>query len=87
MSKVKVEAFLSNPASSGDASLSRLLKGIEEEFGDKVEIVIYREHTELLEEYDLTITPAVVVEELVKVVGVCPSKETLISALRDAGLE
>jgi hypothetical protein len=78
---------MSTPATPGDAALSRLLKEIEEELGGKVEIVAYREHNELFEGYNLTTTPAVVVEELVRIVGVCPSKETLISALQDAGLE
>lgn len=87
MSRLKIEAFLSTSASPGDASLSRLLEEIKEEFGDKVEITIHRGHGRLFEEYNLTTTPAVVVEELVKITGFCPSKETLISALRDAGLE
>ena len=87
MSQVKIEAFLSTSAGSGDASLSRLLEEIEKEFGNKVEITIHRGHNKLFEEYNLTTAPAVVVEELVKIMGVCPSKETLISALRDAGLE
>jgi len=87
VSRVKVEAFLSVPTCSGGVSLSKLLREIKQEFGDKVEIVTYEGHNELFEEYNLTTAPAVVVEELVKIMGVCPSKETLISALRDAGLE
>ena len=87
MSKVKIEAFLSVPTCSGGVSLSRLLKEIEREFGDKVEIVIYEGQNELFEEYGLTSAPAVVVGELVRIMGVCPSKESLVSALREAGLE
>ena len=87
MSKIKVETFLSVPTCSGGVSLSKLLKEIQDEFGDKVEIVTYRGRHELYEKYNLTAAPAVVVGELVKIMGVCPSKETLISALREAGLE
>ena len=87
MSKVRVEAFVSQPACSGGVSLSRILKEIEEEFSDKVEIVTYEGHNELFEEYGLTSAPAVVVGELVRIMGVCPSKESLVSALREAGLE
>lgn len=87
MSKVKIEAFLSVPTCSGGVSLSRLLKEIEREFGDKVEIVTYEGQNELFEEYGLTLAPAVVVGELVRIMGVCPSKESLVSALREAGLE
>jgi len=87
MSKVKIEAFLSIPTCSGGVSLSKLLKEIEEEFGDKVEVITYKGHNELFEKYNLTAAPAVVVGELVRIMGVCPSKESLISALREAGLE
>ena len=86
MSKVKIEVFFSTSADSKNTSISELLKEIEEEFGDEVEIVTYEEHNELFEEYNLTVTPAVVVEELIKIIGLCPSKESLVSALRATGL-
>jgi hypothetical protein len=87
MSKVKVEAFLSIPTCSGGVSLTKLLKEIEQEYGDKVEVVIYKGRNELFEKYGLTAAPAVVVGGLVRIMGVCPSKESLVSALREAGLE
>ena len=87
MNKVKIEAFLSIPTCSGGVSLSKLLKEIEEEFGDKVEVIIYKGRNELFEKYNLTSAPAVVVGDLVRMMGVCPSKESLISALRETGLE
>ena len=87
MSKVKVEAFLSIPTCSGGVSLSKLLKEIEEEFGGKVEVITYKGRHELFEQYNLTAAPAVVIGELVRMMGVCPSKESLISALREAGLD
>ena len=87
MNKIKIEAFLSIPTCSGGVSLSKLLKEIEAEFGDKVEVVVYKGRHELFEKYNLTAAPAVVVGDLVRIMGVCPSKETLISALREAGLE
>ena len=87
MSKVKIEAFLSVPTCSGGVSLSKLLKEIEGEFGDKVEVITYKGRNELYERYNLSAAPAVVVGELVRIMGVCPSKESLISALREAGLD
>ena len=84
---MKVEAFLSVPPCSGGVTLQKLLKEIEEEFGDKVEVVIYRGPHKLLEEYNLTAAPALVVGGLVKIAGLCPSKETVVSALRETGLE
>ena len=49
MNRVKIEAFLSVPTCSGGVSLSRLLKEIEEEFGDKVEVITYKGRNELFE--------------------------------------
>ena len=87
MSKIKVEAFLSIPTCSGGVSLSKLLREIEEESGDKVEVITYKGRNELFEKYNLTAAPAVVVGGLVRIMGVCPSKESLISAMRETGLE
>lgn len=87
MSKIKIEAFLSVPTCSGGISLSRLLKEIQSEYGDKVEVTIYKGRGELFQKYNLTVAPALVVGDLVRIMGVCPSKETLVSALRECGLE
>jgi len=87
MSKVRIEAFLSIPTCSGGISLSKLLKEIEGELGDKVEITIYRGRHELYQKYNLTVAPAVVIGRLVRIMGVCPSKETLIAALQEAVLD
>jgi hypothetical protein len=87
MNKVKVEVFLSVPTCSGGISLSRLLGEIEREFGDKVEIVTYKGRNELFEKYNLTTAPALIIGGLVRIMGLCPSKESLISALKEAGLE
>ncbi len=87
MSKVRIETFLSIPTCSGGISLSKLLKEIESELGDKVKIIIYRGRHELYQKYNLTAAPAVVIGGLVRIMGVCPSKETLITALLEAGLD
>ena len=87
MSKVKIEAFLSVPTCSGGVNLTRLLNEIKREFGDKVEIVTHKGRNELFEKYHLTTAPALVVGGLVRIMGLCPSKDSLVSALREAGLE
>jgi hypothetical protein len=87
MSKVKLEVFFSTSNDSNDVCLSRLLDEIKEEFDDKVDITNTKGQNELFNEYCLTATPAVVIEEMVKIMGFCPSKETLVSALRESGLE
>jgi len=87
VNKVKIEVFLSVPTCSGGVNLTRLLGEIEQEFSDKVEIVTYKGRHELFEKYNLTTIPALVVGGLVRIMGLCPSKESLISALKEADLE
>ncbi len=41
MSKIRIEAFVSIPPCSGGVAVKRLLKEIEAEFGDQVEIVYH----------------------------------------------
>ena len=87
MNEIKIEAFFSTSDNSNDISVSKLLEEIKDEFGDKVEIVTYKGQNKLFDEYYLTVTPALVIEETAKIMGFCPSKETIISALRESGLE
>ncbi len=87
MDKVKIEAFLSVPPCSGGVCLTRLLDEIATEFGDRVEVSITRGPTEQMRERNLTAAPALIVGDLVRFMGLCPSKESLIGALREAGLE
>lgn len=87
MSQIKIEAFYSTSNDPNDVGLSKLLEEITQEFGDRVEIATYKGQNELFSEYCLTATPALVIEEMIKIIGFCPSKETLVSALRESGLE
>ena len=41
MSKIRIEAFVSIPPCSGGVAVKRLLKAIESEYGDQVEIVFH----------------------------------------------
>jgi hypothetical protein len=87
MSHVTIEAFVSIPPCSGGVAVKRLLKEIEAEYGDQVEIIFHTgpgdpEWTT----YAINNAPALVVGELVKFVGLAPSKESLIGALREAGM-
>jgi len=79
--------FLSIPTCSGGISLSRLLKEIQDEFGDRVEVITYKGRNEVFERYNLTTAPALVIGDLVRIMGVCPSKQSLMSALKEVGLE
>jgi hypothetical protein len=88
MSKVRIEAFVSIPPCSGGVAVKRLLKEIESEFGDQVEVIYHTGPGDPeWEEYAITNAPAMVIGDLVKFVGLAPSKESLVGALREAGLE
>lgn len=88
MSEVRIEAFVSIPPCSGGVAVKRLLKEIEAEFGDRVEVIFHTGPGDPeWKEYAINNAPALVVGDLVKFVGLAPSKESLIGALREAGLE
>ena len=88
MSKVRIEAFVSIPPCSGGVAVKRTLKEIEAEFGEQVEIVFHTGPGDPeWETHAINNAPALVVGELVKFVGLAPSKESLVGALREAGLE
>jgi len=87
MKRVKIEAFLSVPTCSGGVNLTRLLNEVQAEYGDKVEIIIHKGRNELFDKYNLTTAPAVIIGDLVRIMGLSPSKESMIAALKEAGLE
>jgi hypothetical protein len=88
MSKVGIEAFVSVPPCSGGVVVKRLLKEIEAEYGDQVEIVFHTGRGDPeWDRYAINNAPALVIGELVKFVGLAPSKESLVGALREAGLK
>lgn len=88
MSEVTIEAFVSVPPCSGGVAVKRLLKEIEAEFGDQVEVTFHTGPGDgEWEEYAIGNAPALVVGDLVKFVGLAPSKESLVGALREAGLQ
>ena len=87
MSKIGIEAFVSVPPCSGGVLLKRLLKEIETEYSDQVEVVFHTGPGDPeWETYAIDNAPALVVGDLVKFVGLAPSKESLVGALREAGL-
>ena len=87
MGQLKIEAFLSSPPCPNSLALVGVLNEIVEEYNEKVELITYEGPNEAFDHYNLTATPAVVVEELIKMMGFCPSKESLVFALKEIGLE
>jgi len=69
-------------------AVKRLLKEIEADYGEQVEIVYHTGPGDPeWDEYAITNAPAMVVGDLVKFVGLAPSKDSLVGALREAGME
>lgn len=83
---IKVEVFTSEPPCSGGRLLLKLIDKIREEYGDKIEVEIYKGVNPKLGEYNIEASPAVVIDKDVRIIGVCPSEETLKEALREAGV-
>jgi len=83
---LKVEVFTSKPSCSGGRLLLKLIEGIKEEYEDKIEVEVYRGICEKLKEYQIEASPAVVIDGDIRIIGVCPSKQTLKEALREAGV-
>ena len=87
MPQVMIEAFVSVPPCSGGVAVKRLLQRAEREFGDQIEIVMHTGRCPEMEAQRITNAPALVIGDLVKFVGLAPSYESLVGALREAGLE
>jgi len=83
---LKVEVFTSEPSCSGGRLVLKLIEEIKSEYGDKIEVEIYKGPGEKTKEYNLTVSPAIVIDKDIRIIGVCPSKATFVDALREAGL-
>ena len=87
---MKMDIFLSNSEfaeRSNDGKLMKLLEEICGQYGDQIDMVTHKQDDELFHEHNITATPAVVIEDLIKMVGIVPSKDSLLYALRVTGLE
>jgi hypothetical protein len=82
---IKIEIFTSEPPCSGGRLLLKLEK-IKEECGNKIEVEICCGVCQKLEEYGMKVSPAIVIDKDIRIIGVCPSEETLKEALREAGI-
>ena len=86
---VRMEVFSGDPPCPGCVAVLALADEYAEKHKGKLEVVklIGKEAMAKFEEYGLVCTPAVVINELIRIEGVCPSHATLDQALHEAGLE
>lgn len=83
---LKIEVFTSQPSCSGGRMVLRLIEQIKKEYGDKIEVEVFKGLTDKAKEYDLKVSPAIIIDKDVRIIGVCPSKQTLKNAIREAGV-
>ena len=81
-----VEVFTSLPPCSGGRLMKRMVEELKQKYGDKIEVRLYEGVTEKTKEYGIDTTPAVVIDNDIRIIGVAPSMETLENALKEAGL-
>jgi hypothetical protein len=64
----------------------RLVDEIKRDYEEKIEVEIFRGLSEKAKEYDLKVSPAIIIDKDIRIIGVCPSKKTLKNAIREAGV-
>ncbi|MDI9623371.1 MAG: thioredoxin family protein [Methanothermobacter sp.] len=83
---VKIEIFTAEPPCPGCLKLLELADKIKKEHPE-VEVIKHVGPSKAHEKYNLTVVPAIVAEEgLIKIMGVCPSKKTMIAILKELGV-
>ena len=85
---VTMEVFSGDPPCPGCVAILKLADEFAAEYKGELEVTRYIGEQALakFEEYGLSCVPAVVVEEKIRIEGMCPSRATLATALREGGL-
>ena len=86
--KVKMDVFSGDPPCPGCLAILALADEYAKKYKGKLEVIrlIGEEATAKFEEYKLGCVPAVVINEKIRIEGICPSRITLENALREGGL-
>ena len=86
--KVKMEVFSGDPPCPGCVAILALADEYAKKYEGKLEVIklIGQEAMAKFEEYKLGCVPAVVVNEKIRIEGICPSRTTLDTALREGRL-
>ena len=85
---VKMEVFSGDPPCPGCLAILALADEFAEKHKGELEVIklIGEEATAKFEEYKLGCVPAIVINEKIRIEGICPSRTTLANALREGGL-
>jgi hypothetical protein len=85
---VKMEVFSGDPPCPGCVAILALADEYTEKYRGKVEVKKYigEEGLAKFQEYKMLCVTALVVNEVIKIEGICPSRRTMDAALREGGL-
>ncbi len=85
---VKMEVFSGDPPCPGCLAILALADEFARKYKDKLEVIklIGEEATAKFEQYKLACVPTIVINEKIRIEGICPSRTTLGNALREGGL-
>jgi len=85
---VKMEVFSGDPPCPGCVAILAMADEYAKKYKGKLDIVklIGEQAVAKFEEYKLGCVPAVVINEKIRIEGICPSRKTLDNALREGGL-
>ena len=85
---VKMEVFSGDPPCPGCVAILALADEFAKKYKGKLEVIklIGEEAMAKFDEYKLGCVPAVVINEKIRIEGICPSRTTLANALREGGL-
>ena len=86
--KVRMEVFSGDPPCPGCVAVLALADEFAKKYKGKLEVIklVGEEAMAKFEEYKLGCVPAVVINEKIRIEGICPSRTTLDNALREGGL-
>ena len=85
---VRMEVFSGDPPCPGCLAILALADEFAEKHKGELEVItlIGEEAIDKFEEYKLGCVPAIVINEKIRIEGICPSRATLANALREGGL-
>lgn len=86
---VKMEVFSGDPPCIACGDLLTLADEYSVKYSGRLEVIKHIGQAAMprFNELGLGCTPAVIIDEMIKIEGICPSRETLDSALQEVGLE
>jgi len=85
---VKMEVLSGDPPCPGCVAILALADEFAEKYKGRLEVVklVGSEAIPKFEQYKLGCVPAVVINEKIRIEGICPTRKMLESALREGGL-